>query len=446
MAAPNRPVALVALEMGYGHLRAAWPLADRLGTTVLDAAQPPLAPANEQRNWRRTRAAYDVISRTSQIPLFGHGPRRVLEALTAIPHLHQRADQSASTVAVGLLDALARRGHLGEGLLAYLRAHDATLVTTFYAPAVVADAAGWARIVCVVTDTDLNRIWVPRNPRASGIIYCAPSERAARRLRAYGVAPARIHFTGFPLPAELSSEEHDEALRAALAARIVRLDPSGTFRSVYGQELRRMLGPLPNEAVPGSPLVTFAVGGAGAQAGVPEHFLPSLAQPIRDGRVRLALVTGVRNDIACRYREMLERHGLADLEDGAVEVLCADGFETYYRGFNALLARTDVLWTKPSELTFYGALGIPLVFAPPVGVHERLNRRWAIQRGAGLKQDAPEWAWRWLAEMLEDGTLAGAAWAGFLRLPRRGTERVARVVAAVGAGEPIHVSQVRESS
>jgi hypothetical protein len=436
MVVPSHPVALVALEMGYGHLRAAWPLADRLGTTVLDAARPPLAPANEQRNWRRTRAAYDVISRTSQIPLLGHGPRRVLEALTAIPHLHQRADQSASTVAVGLLDALARRGHLGEGLLAYLRANDATLVTTFYAPAVVADAADWARIVCVVTDTDLNRIWVPRNPRSSRILYCAPSERAARRLRAYGVPPNRIQFTGFPLPFELTSEEHDEALRAALAARIVRLDPSGAFRSVYGEELRRMLGPLPDEA-DASPLLTFAVGGAGAQASVPERFLPSLTQPIRDGRLRLALVAGVRNDVASRYRALLQRHGLADLEDGAVEVLCADAFEAYYRGFNALLARTDVLWTKPSELTFYGALGIPLVFAPPVGVHERLNRRWAIQRGAGLKQDAPEWAWRWLAEMFEDGTLAGAAWAGFLRLPRRGTERVARVVAAVGADEPL---------
>jgi len=441
MAVPSHPVALVALEMGYGHLRAAWPLADRLGTAVLDAARPPLAPANEQRNWRRTRAAYDVISRTSQIPLLGRGPRRVLEALTAIPHLHQRADQSASTVAVSLLDAIARRGHLGEGLLAYLRANDATLVTTFYAPAVVADAAGWSRIVCVVTDTDLNRIWVPRNPRSSRIFYCAPSERAARRLRAYGVSPDRIQLTGLPLPVELTSEEQEEALRSAVAARIVRLDPSGAFRGVYGKELRRMLGALPDVAVPGSPLLTFAVGGAGAQAGVPERFLPSLAQPIRDGRLRLALVTGVRNDIACRYRALLQRHGLADLGDGVVEVLCADGFEAYYRRFNALLARTDVLWTKPSELTFYGALGIPLVFAPPVGVHERLNRRWAIQRGAGLKQDAPEWTWRWLSEMLDDGTLAGAAWAGFLRLPRRGTERVARVVATIAADEPLPASQ-----
>jgi hypothetical protein len=442
MAVPDHPVALVALEMGYGHLRAAWPLADRLDTAVLDAARPPLAPASEQRNWRRTRAAYDLISRTSQVPLLGHGPRRVLEALTAIPHLHQQVDQSAPTVAVGLLDALARRGHLGEGLLAHLRANDATLLTTFYAPAVVADAAGWARIVCVVTDTDLNRIWVPRNPRASRILYSAPSERAARRLRAYGVSPDRIHFTGFPLPLELTSEERDEALRATLAARIVRLDPSGSFRSVYGEELRRMLGPLPDAAEPQSPLLTFAVGGAGAQAGVPERFLPSLAEPIREGHLRLALVAGVRNDIASRYRALLERHGLADLEGGAVEVVCADGFEAYYRLFNALLARTDVLWTKPSELTFYGALGIPLVFAPPVGVHERLNRRWAIQRGAGVKQDAPEWAWRWLAELLEDGTLAGAAWAGFLRLPRRGTERVARLVGALGAGEPVRASQI----
>ena len=62
------------------------------------------------------------------------------------------------------------------------------------------------------------------------------------------------------------------------------------------------------------------------------------------------------------------------------------GFRAYYARFNALLARTDVLWTKPSELTFYAALGLPLVCGAPVGVHERHNRRWVREAGAGVKQ------------------------------------------------------------
>ena len=46
-----------------------------------------------------------------------------------------------------------------------------------------------------------------------------------------------------------------------------------------------------------------------------------------------------------------------------VEVLQEPDFDSYYEAMNALLARTDVLWTKPSELTFYAALGLPIVRA-----------------------------------------------------------------------------------
>ena len=96
----------------------------------------------------------------------------------------------------------------------------------------------------------------------------------------------------------------------------------------------------------------------------------------------------------------------------------------YFRKFNELLAETDVLFTKPSEMTFFAALGLPLVFSWPVGVHERYNRRWAIEAGAGLKQRDPRFANEWIQEWLVDGTLAGAAWSGFMRLPKFGLYRI----------------------
>ena len=67
----------------------------------------------------------------------------------------------------------------------------------------------------------------------------------------------------------------------------------------------------------------------------------------------------------------------------------ADGLEEYFVRFNALLARTDVLWTKPSEMTFFSGLGLPLMFSWPVGVHEQYNRRWAIESGPGLNERDP---------------------------------------------------------
>ncbi|MFZ5788571.1 MAG: DUF6938 domain-containing protein [Acidobacteriota bacterium] len=325
---------------------------------------------------------------------------------------------------------MVRRG-LGDGLVGHLRRQNSTLLTTFYAPAVIAELSDIERVVCVVTDTDLNRVWVPRHPEHTAIHYCAPTERAVRRLRAYGVPAARIHLTGFPLPAELAGGDDLNTLRRNLAARLVRLDPAGAFREQVGGELAHFFGALPREHEGEPPLVTFAVGGAGAQAELADAFLPSLRRSLLERRLRLAMVAGTRPEIGLRFQRRVESAGLAERFGDGIEILCESDFTRYYRRFNGLLERTDILWTKPSELTFYAALGIPLVFSRPVGAHERLNRRWAIQRGAGMKQDDPGCAADWLREWLLDGTLAAAAWSGYLRLPKFGTRRILDVVAAL---------------
>ena len=430
---PPRDVALVAVDMGYGHLRAAHALAPALGVPVLELDRRPLASASEQRRWRQVRAAYEGLSRSSQAPVVGRPLRSLLDGLTFIPQLHAVRDQSAPTTAVRVLEALARRG-LGRGLLDYLHEDDATLVTTFYAPAVIADLFGHRRIVCVVTDADINRVWVSRWPAHSTVHYCVPSDRAQRRLRAFGVRREFIHLTGFPLPTELLGGPELPALRTNLAARLVRLDRKGTFRDQARQELEHFLGPLPAVEDGAPPLLTFAVGGAGVQLGIARQFLPSLRRPLEQGQLRLALVAGLRPDAARRFERWVREAGLGGLLGAGVEVLCEPDFPTYFARFNALLARTDILWTKPSEMSFYGALGIPLIFSWPVGVHERVNRRWVLHRGAGFKQDAPGDAWEWLREWLDDGTLAGAAWAGYLRLPKFGTAQIAEVVASLSAG------------
>jgi len=426
---PPRPIAIAAVEMGYGHLRAAHALAAEAGVEVLRSDRPPLATADDERRWRRVRALYELISRGSQVPLLGRALRRVLDALTAIPHLYPYRDQSAPTLGVRLLDRLARGG-LGDGLLGAVRRADATLVTTFFAQA-VALARDWPRVVCVVTDSDINRVWAPRDAATTNIHYCLPSERALRRLRSFGVPSANLHLTGFPLPPALLGGAGLGTLRRNLAARLVRLDPERTFRESFRDELAHFLGPLPTDQEGAVPLLTFAVGGAGAQVGMVRSFLPGLREPIRSGRLRLALVAGLRREVAASFYRLLADNGLDGRLGDGIEVLCEDGFVRYLERFDDLLARTDILWTKPSELVFYGALGLPLLFAPPVGVHERLNRRWAIQRGAGLKQDTPSHAWQWLREWLADGTLAAAAWSGYVRLPKFGTYRILEVAAGL---------------
>ncbi len=228
--------AVVAVDMGYGHLRAATPLAEQLGSEVLHVDRPPIVAAEEERLWRRVRSAYETVSRLSQIPVVGAPLRYLLDWTTNIPRLHPYRDLSAPTSGVLTLERLIRR-NLGQGLVHYLRETGAPLLTTFYSPAIVADRAGLDRIFCVVTDTDLNRVWAPVQPRETRIRYLVPTRRAARRLQAYGVPPERITFTGFPLPDSLVGGPSLSTLKRNLAARIVRLDPSAEFRRSMPEEL-----------------------------------------------------------------------------------------------------------------------------------------------------------------------------------------------------------------
>ena len=421
------PPLVVAVDMGYGHLRAARALADALRQRVVHVDLPPLAGHEEQRVWRRVRSGYEWISRVSQVPLAGGPLRWTLDQITSIPRLHPYRDLSRPTRGVLTLERLVRR-NLGQGLVAELRRTGAPLLTTFYSPAIVADRAGIDGVYCVVTDTDVNRIWAPVDPRHTRIQYLAPTHQVSRRLQSYGVPPGRITFTGFPLPDELVGGPALTTLTRNLAARLVRLDPAGEFRRELAEEVARFIGPLPAAEHGVAPLVTFAVGGAGAQAQMARLFLPGLRKLIEERRLRLALVAGVKPDVDAAFRDALHRAGLSQAIGDGVEILLERDFDAYYVAFNALIARTDVLWTKPSELCFYAALGLPLVCGPPVGVHERHNRRWVREAGAGFKQRDPRFAAEWLEDMLSDGSLAAAAWSGFLRLPKFGLYRILEAV------------------
>ncbi|HEY2744619.1 MAG TPA: hypothetical protein VGL86_08350 [Polyangia bacterium] len=429
MSAPKpravRPT-IVAVEMGYGHLRPAHALAELIGGEVLKADEPPLAGANEQRTWARTRFHYETLTRLSQLPLIGGALSPLLGVLTSIPPLYPARDLSNPTWPVHLVERMASSG-IGRGLVEHLRRTGTPLLTTFFVPALIADRAAdlpeSASICCVVTDSDINRVWAPMHPRTTRIQYFAPSTRVVRRLIAYGVPKERITLTGFPLPHELLGGPALPIAKANLLRRLARLDGDGIFRRHFGDEVERTVGPLP--AADGPPRVAFAVGGAGAQAELADRFLPSLAPVLRAGRLQLTLIAGVRREVADRFRRAIDHAGLGSLVGNGVEILHAPDLPAYFRAFNHALADVDALWTKPSELAFFAALGLGIVFSPAVGEHEWRNARWAMEHGAALRQHQPEGAAHWLADWLADGTLAQAAWSGFRSLPKQGLYEIA---------------------
>ena len=75
----------------------------------------------------------------------------------------------------------------------------------------------------------------------------------------------------------------------------------------------------------------------------------------------------------------------------------------YFSGFSEILKTTDILWTKPSELSFYTGLGLPIVIAPPIGSQEDFNRLWLQYVGGGIPQNDPKYTNEWLFDWIRSG-------------------------------------------
>jgi len=419
---------VVTADMGLGHQRAAHALADLAYEGILTAGDPAETDADEARLWRRFRWTYEFLSRAKGVPLVGDAMFALLDSALQIPPLYPLRDRSKPALNNWIVDTLLRQG-LGRSALERIRTRTLPVLATFYAPALAADRAHCTPVCCVACDADLNRVWVASDPAQSHVRYLAPCGRVMRRLHQYGVPDESIFITGFPLPRANLGGPGLETLRADLLRRLARLDPRGRFSSRYGASVREMLGADPPPATSDPRVtVTFAVGGAGAQVEIGLALLQALRPGILDGRFRLALVAGINPQVEQLFRTAVERAGLTDALDHGVLIVREADKPAYFDRFDALMRETDVLWTKPSELSFYSALGIPIVMAPPIGAHEVKNLRWLTDKGAALPQYTPALALEWLGDMLHDGVLAEKAFSGFLKNRKLGVYKIEEVL------------------
>jgi hypothetical protein len=417
---------VVSAEMGYGHLRAVYPLRHIAEGDILVAGRNDGSSEEERVLWRRLLAGYSMFSRARGIPVVGKPLFGILDSLMRIPSRYPMRDLSSSTLQVELLASSIRKG-LCSGILARVEQHYLPLVTSFYAPAIAADIAGHDRVYCIICDADLNRVWVARHPWESRIYYFAPCGRAAQRLKAYGVPEVRIFLTGFPLPDELLGEDLS-VLKRDLGDRLNHLDPRGKFRNFHGKSVDHFLGEAGALTAPHRPLtLTYAVGGAGAQKEFGPRIARSLRKRLASGELRLNLVSGIRPEVEDYFRRQV-----LEIPDAApqIRVVGAATLEDYLREFTAVIRETDILWTKPSELSFYSALGIPIIMSPTIGSQEKYNRRWLHEIQAGLRQENPDYVDQWLFDALDDGLLAEAAWSGFLKARKLGTRKILEVLAS----------------
>lgn len=433
---PGCPRAWVsAVNMGLGHLRAAFPLTELTPGGILLADDPKIISEGEVRLWRRMRRAYETFSRAKKIPIVGGFLYSILHRLENISPYYPRRDLSHPTVQVKLLKTLLRRG-MGSDLVERIREdEELPLVSTFYAQALAADQLGYPTVYLVVTDTDINRVWVPEKPWASRIVFLTPCGHARNRLKQYGVPDERIIMTGFPLPRECVGRDMG-ILQRDVGARLQVVDPNERYRVVHRVEAEHYLGVENFNRTPERPLtLMFAVGGAGAQVDLGLQILESLREKILARRIRLWLVAGIRPEVGETFQQRIHEMGLERTygPEGFVNILLGRDHTAYFRTFNRALRQTDLLWTKPSELSFYTGLGLPIIMAPPIGPHEETNRQWLFETGGGIDQLDPRYTDQWLFDLLDRGVLARAAMDGFLYARSRGTYKIEEVVATGGA-------------
>lgn len=416
---------VVSAEMGYGHHRAVHPLRHIAERGVLDVRKSDSTTPAEQKRWERLLGAYEFFSRARAIPVIGKPLFNILDGLSRIPSFYPIRDLSAHTVQVEMLASRIKSG-MCSGMLQTINTRRLPLVTSFYAPAIAADMSGYTPVYCIICDADLNRVWVAKEPWESRINYFAPCGKAAQRLKAYGVPEERIYLTGFPLAEELLGGPELSTLKTDLGQRLHYLDPNNRFWPLHGRNVEYFLGA--GNCSPKNARVltiTYAVGGAGAQKEMGGRIVRSLKRRIVNGELRVNLVSGVREEVRDYF---LKVKAEISPDSDAIRVLYAPTLAEYFTQFDRLMHETDILWTKPSELSFYCGLGIPIIMTPTIGSQEKFNRRWLFEIQAGIRQENPDHADQWLFDWLSNGRLAEAAWAGFLKARKLGLYKIMEVL------------------
>ncbi len=421
---------VISVSMGYGHQRTAYPLRNlAFEGKIINANSYQGIPEIDRKIWETTRRFYEFISRFRRIPLIGKTTFSIYDQLQKILSFYPKRDLSKPNLALKQIFSLFKKGW-GKHLIEKLKQKPLPLISTFFTPAFMAEFFEYpGDIYCVVCDADIARTWAPLKPGRSKIKYFAPTTRAVERLKLYGVKSENIFLTGYPLPIENIGTENLETLKEDLRYRLLNLDPQKRYFEKYKILIETNLGKLPEKA--NHPLtIMFSVGGAGAQKEIGIKIIKSLTKEIKAGEVKVILVAGIREKVREYFEKKIKYFGLEKNKN--IEILYAQRIEDYFKEFNQKLRKTDILWTKPSELSFYSALGLPIIIAPPIGSQEEFNKRWLLKSGFGVIQENPNHTSQWLLDWQEKGYLAEAAMQGFVEGEKLGTLNIQKIIASKG--------------
>ncbi len=414
---------IVSADMGYGHQRTAYPLRDiAFGDKIINANHYDGIPQKDKNFWKRTRVLYEFVSRLKRIPLVGNATFSIMDRFQEILSYYPKRDLSHPIISLKTIYSFIKKGW-GRDLIERLKKNPLPIISTFFTPAFMAEEFKYSGdIYCTICDADINRSWVSMHPKKSKIKYLAPCTWARDRLKLYGVSEKNIFLTGYPLPKE-NIGENSEILKNDLKYRLLNLDPKKEYRKMYGPLIENTLGKLPEK--PNHPLtIMFSIGGAGAQKEICIQAINSLRKEIKNKKLRFIISVGTRKELEKYFMDNLKGLKL----DGWVRILYGNNIEEYFTIFNEMLRETDVLWTKPSELSFYSGLGVPIIIAPTIGSQEDFNKKWLLHIGSAICQEDPKYADQWFFDILNGGDFAEAAMQGFMEIEKMGTYNIEKII------------------
>ena len=432
---------VISVNMGYGHQRTAYPLRDlAFKGEIINANSYQGIPEKDRKIWEGTRRFYEFISNFSRIPLVGKTAFSIYDKFQKILGFYPKRDLSQPNFNLKQIYSFFKKDW-GKDLIEKLKITPLPLITTFFPPAFMAEFFNYpGDIFCVVCDADISRTWVSLNPSQSKIKYFAPTERVVERLKLYGVKEENIFLTGYPLPIKNITANPPvgglEILKEDLKNRLINLDPKKRYFEKYKILIEENLGKLPENF--SHPLtIMFSVGGAGAQKEIGIKTIKSLAVEIWAGEVKVILVCGIREKVKEYFEKEINKiyRGRTPVNSG-VEILFGTDIEDYFQKFNQALRKIDILWTKPSELSFYSALGLPIIIAPAIGSQEEFNMRWLLKSGFGVLQENPRYTRQWLFDWLNRGYLAEAAMEGFVEGEKLGIFKISQIITNLNTNIP----------
>ncbi len=423
---------VISVNMGYGHQRTAFPLKYLTPTgEIINANDYAGIPAKDRQIWEITRHGYEFVSDFKRTPLIGDLAFSFFDRFQKIFSFYPKRDLSKPNYQLKQVFSFIKKGW-GRDLIEKLKNQNSKLktnlplISTFFTPAFMAEFFEYpGEIFCVICDADISRTWVSLNPRESKIKYFVPTSWAASRLKLYGIKEENIFLTGYPLPLDIIGDENLAILKNDLKNRLLNLDPQKQYFKQYQDLIDGRLGRLPEKS--NHPLtLMFAVGGSGVQKEIAIKIVKSLAVKVWAEEIKVILVAGTKEKIKNYFEQKLAKLKLKNSSN--VEIIFEKNIESYFQKFNLALRTTDILWTKPSELSFYTALGLPIIIAPTIGSQEDFNKKWLLRVGSGIPQESPTFTQQWLFDYLESGRFAEAAMQGFVETEKLGALKIKNII------------------